>query len=270
MAVNDARFSGSGIKVKAGSVTAENDLLVTVIDGGTGSANYATLGTVKSSIVTDLGGSKVHLPLRSLTMKSAELLSGWQLEFQDAWATGTAPTDLSKYGTFGGAWYTSVSGTAAELSRYRSFDGANSAMAFFSGTFKITALPEAGTFFHFGQFVSGPHGFGLRVEAGGVATLRIVDTYGGVNLVLDSGMTVAVNDTIVVERFGYRLTARKTATTGRTLLDADEATATNRPLNARLGYGNVDSYYARVLAGSSFGLSTTSANVRVTEVGFCG
>lgn len=274
MPINNSKFSGSGVKITTNNLgnklTTENDLSVIVYDGSTGGANYATLGAAKSTIVTDLNGSKVFLPLRSLSMKSSELIPGWTLDFDTTWATGTVPADMTRGGTFGGAWYSTVSGTPAEMTRYRSFDGANNSMAFFSGQFKITALPEAGRFLHFGQFASGPHGFGLRVESTGAATLRIVDTYGGVNLVLDSGMTVAVNDSIVVERFGYRLSAYKTSTTGRTLLDADEATASNRPLNARLGQGTTDSYYARVLAGSSFGFSTDSTNIRISEVGFCG
>lgn len=273
MPINNSKFSGSGVKVTADNLgnklIAENDLSLRVYDGSTGGPNYATLGTAKSTVLTDLNGAKVYLPVRSLSMTSSELIPGWTLDFNTAWATGTVPVDMNRNGTFGGAWYSTVSGTPAEMTRYRSFEGGNNAMAFFSGQFKITALPEAGRFLHFGQFAAGPHGFGIRIESTGAATLRIVDTYGGVNLVLDSGMTVAVNDSIVVERFGYRLTAMKTATTGRELLSADAA-ATSRPLNARLGQGTTDSFYARVLAGSSFGLSTDSTAVRISEVGFCG
>jgi hypothetical protein len=82
-------------------------------------------------------------------------------------------------------------------------------------------------------------------------------------------MTVAVNDSVLVERFGYRFTVRKTATTGREWLDADAAAA-SRPLNARIGQGSTDSLYARLFGASSFGLATNSASVRVSEVGFAG
>jgi hypothetical protein len=144
-------------------------------------------------------------------------------------------------------------------------------MAFFSGQFKITTLPEASRFFYFGQIVGSGgavYGYCARIDSTGAVTIRIEDAF-GVSSTLDSGMTVAVNDSVLVERFGYRFTVMKTATTGREWLDADAA-ATQRPLNARIGQGATDSLYARLLAASSFGLATNSTAVRVSEVGFSG
>jgi len=192
------------------------------------------------------------------------------MDFDTAWATGTVPTDLSRDGTFGGAWYSSSGGTMAGISRYRPATS-NAPMAFFSGQFKITTLPEATRFFYFGQIVTSAgsvYGYCARIDSAGAVTIRIEDAFIG-SSTLDSGMTVAVNDSVLVERFGYRFTVRKTATTGREWLDAD-ATATSRPLNARIGQGSTDALYARQLGGSSFGLATNSANVRVSEVGFAG
>jgi hypothetical protein len=254
---------------------ANNDYMVLSYDGGQGGTNFAkligpkTAGAWPTDGQIDADGNHIYLPTRSKTMKSSDLLPGWQMDFNTAWATGTVPSDMSREGTFGGAWYSTTSGTLAAMSRYRSAQ--STGMAFFSGQFKITTLPEASRFFYFGQIVGSGgavYGYCARIDSAGAVTIRIEDAF-GVSSTLDSGMTVAVNDSVLVERFGYRFTVMKTATTGREWLDADAA-ATQRPLNARIGQGATDSLYARLLAASSFGLATNSTAVRVSEVGFTG
>ena len=277
--------SGDGkLFVQEGATTPNNangnngDFMVLSYEGGLGFSNYARLIGPKAAGAWPTGGASsqinsagdyIGLPQRSKTMKSGDLLPGWQMDFDTAWATGTVPSDLTRDGTFGGAWYSSASGTTVGLSRYKPATGAG--MAFFSGQFKITTLPEATRFFYFGQIItsgSSVYGYCARIDSAGAVTIRIEDAFVG-SSTLDSGMTVAVNDSVLVERFGYRFTVRKTATTGREWLDADAAAA-SRPLNARIGQGSTDSLYARLFGASSFGLATNSASVRVSEVGFAG
>lgn len=215
---------------------------------------------------------KVSLPYRSLTMNSADLLPGWILTFEDTYATGTVPKDLYRVGTFGGAWYASVSGTKAGLGRGRG--GTNTgAMAFFSGKFTITALPEATRFLWFGQFYvvgNDVYGYGLRIDSTGATTLRVIDPGASpspVDTALATGMTVAVNDTIVLERFAWRMSVAKTSGVGRQLLGAENGTASNRPLHAELKFNEG---FATQLASNSFGLATDSTSVRISQVQFAG
>lgn len=252
------------------------DMMITAYDAGTSGAVFAKVvgpkaaGAWPASDAINSGGDRVFLPLRSKTMKNADLISGWRMDFDTTWATGTVPSDLTKDGTFGGAWYSSSAGTYAGMARYRQAAGAP--LAFFSGQFTITTLPESGRFFIFGNGISagGWYGYGLRIESTGAATIRLIDPFiGPTDLALATGMTVAVNDTIVFERFGWRLTAYKTSGTGRTLLGPENATATNRPMNALIDPTR-GAYYADLYSGSSFGLATNSASVRVSNVYFAG
>lgn len=278
-ASGDGKVVYEGANVPNNATGANGDFMVLSYDAGNGSPNYARLIGPKAAGAWPTGGANsqinsagdyIGLPQRSKTMKSSDLIAGWAMDFDTAWATGTVPTDLARDGTFGGAWYSSSGGTMAGISRYRPATS-NAPMAFFSGQFKITTLPEATRFFYFGQIITGGgsiYGYCARIDSAGAVTIRIEDAIVG-SSTLDSGMTVAVNDSVLVERFGYRFTVRKTATTGREWLDADAA-ATSRPLNARIGQGSTDALYARQLGGSSFGLATNSASVRVSEVGFAG
>jgi hypothetical protein len=252
------------------------DMMITAYDPGTGGGVLAKVvgpksaGAWPASDAINSGGDRVFLPLRSKTMKHADLVPGWRMDFDTTWATGTVPSDLTRDGTFGGAWYSSAAGTYAGISRYRQAAGAP--LAFFSGQFTITTLPESGRFFIFGNGISsaGWYGYGLRIESTGAATIRLVDPFiGPTDLALATGMTVAVNDTIVFERFGWRLTAYKTSGTGRTLLGPENATATNRPMNALIDPTR-GAFYADLYSGSSFGLTTNSASVRVSNVYFAG
>jgi hypothetical protein len=277
-ASGDGKVVYEGANVPNNATGANGDFMVLSYEGGLGFSNYARLIGPKASGVWPTGGANsqinsagdyIGLPQRSKTMKSSDLLPGWQMDFDTTWATGTVPSDLTRDGTFGGAWYSSASGTTVGLSRYKPATGAG--MAFFSGQFKITTLPESTRFFYFGQIItsgSSVYGYCARIDSAGAVTIRIEDAI-GTSSTLDSGMTVAVNDSVLVERFGYRFTVMKTATTGREWLDADAA-ATSRPLNARIGQGSTDSLYARLFGASSFGLATNSASVRVSEVGFVG
>jgi hypothetical protein len=252
------------------------DMMITAYDPLTSEPVYSKVvgpkasGAWPASDAINAGGDRLFLPLRSKTMKHADLVPGWRMDFDTAWATGTVPTDLNRNGTFGGAWYSSSAGTYAGISRYRQAAGAP--LAFFSGQFTITTLPESGRFFIFGNGIgsAGWYGYGLRIESTGAATIRLVDPFiGPTDLALATGMTVAVNDTIVFERFGWRLTAYKTSGTGRTLLGPDNATATNRPMSALIDPTR-GAYYADLYSGSSFGLTTNSASVRVSNVYFAG
>jgi hypothetical protein len=252
------------------------DMMITAYDPLNSEPVYSKVvgpkasGAWPASDAINAGGDRLFLPLRSKTMKHADLVPGWRMDFDTAWATGTVPTDLNRNGTFGGAWYSSSAGTYAGISRYRQAAGAP--LAFFSCQFTITTLPESGRFFFIGNGIgsSGWYGYGLRIESTGAATIRIVDPFiGPTDLALATGMTVAVNDTIILERFGWRLTAYKTSGTGRTLLGADNATAANRPMNALIDPTR-GAYYADLYSGSSFGLSTNSASVRVSNVYFAG
>lgn len=279
MAVNSPRYDGKSGRIYLDStgsigsntaIGADNDISIYMINAGTGGAQRADLrvrqsGTWSNALNTT-DGTKIALPHRSRSMTSSDLLPGWSMSFADAYATGTVPDDLFRSGTFGGAWYSSAAGTRVGFCRAR----AGNPMAFFSGMFTITTLPEAGRFFYFGQFyTSGTDlfGYGLRLESTGAITLRVIDTYSTVDTALATGMTAAANDTIVLERFGYRMSVAKTATTGRALLGAENATATNRPIHAQL---KAIESYATSFAASSFGIATDSASVRVSGIEFAG
>jgi hypothetical protein len=280
-----SKYSGDSdgkVVVQTNSHTPNNatgnngDMMITAYDPGTSGGVLAKVvgpksaGAWPASDAINSGGDRVFLPLRSKTMKHADLVPGWRMDFDTTWATGTVPSDLTRDGTFGGAWYSSAAGTYAGISRYRQAAGAP--LAFFSGQFTITTLPESGRFFIFGNGIgsSGWYGYGLRIESTGAATIRLVDPFiGPTDLALATGMTVAVNDTIVFERFGWRLTAYKTSGTGRTLLGPENATATNRPMNALIDPTR-GTFYADQYSGSSFGLTTNSASVRVSNVYFAG
>jgi hypothetical protein len=275
--------SGDGkVVVQTNSHTPNNatgnnsDMMITAYDPGTSGGVFSKVvgpkaaGAWPASDAINAGGDRVFLPLRSKTMKHADLVPGWRMDFDTTWATGTVPSDLTRNGTFGGAWYSSSAGTYAGMSRYRQASGAP--LAFFSCQFTITTLPESGRFFFIGNGIgsAGWYGYALRIESTGAATIRLVDPFiGPTDLALATGMTVAVNDTIILERFGWRLTAYKTSGTGRTLLGADNATAANRPMNALIDPTR-GAYYADLYSGSSFGLSTNSASVRVSNVYFAG
>jgi hypothetical protein len=278
MAVNKPDFSGgrvgriyTDVDGSFASNTAQGgdgDIAISLTDNGTGNIQRVVLQEKTSGIwqqgITPINGTRVQLPYRSLSMGSSDLLPGWTLYFLDSWATNaTVNGDLFRDGTFGGPWYSSVSGTNAGFQRNR---GGNP-LPFFSGRFQITALPEASRFFHFGQFVNSStniYGYGLRIESTGALTLRMID--GGTNTALATGMTVAVNDTIVLERFGWRMTVYKTTGVGRTLNNSDAAAA-SRPLSAQL---RSNEGFATYFAASSFGLVTDSNSVRVNNVEFVG
>jgi len=261
----------------ASNLGTENDIGVLHYNGGNGFAHFATLSRRSGGTWSGTGsnwnstGDKIYLPARSTSMASANLIPGWSFPFQDAWSTGTLPNDVARDGTFGGAWYASSSGTVAGVYRYRT-GSLNSAMAFFSCTFQITALPETNRFLWIGQSINQGntiYGLCLRVDSLGACTLRAIDTYAGPgDATLDSGMTVALNDWVLVERFGARLTAMKTSGNTRAWLDADETTSTNRPLNARVGLSSDG--YANSFAATSFGLATDSTSLRINTVRFAG
>jgi hypothetical protein len=176
---------------------------------------------------------------------------------------------MEKGGTFGGNWYSSSSGTMAYWGRTRY--GSTAPLSFFSVTFQITTLPEAGRFFYIGQlgWSSGNYGYCARIDSAGAVTIRLEDQFVG-SITLDSGLTVAANDFILVERFGHRLSVQKSAGTGREWLGPENATATNRPLNARLTPLPAGDSYGGLFSVQSFGLSTDSASVRVSNPVFVG
>jgi hypothetical protein len=214
-------------------------------------------------------GDRIHLPYRSKTMLNSDLLPGWKLTFDTAWATGAAPTDLYKDGTFGGTgWQANASGNLVGLTRYHQAKDAG--MAFFSAAFQIDTLPEASRFLYVGQLISvgGIYGYYVRIDSAGALVIGVGDAFlGPAHTTLASGMTVAAGDTVVFERFGNRFTVAKTSGAGRTLLAADAAAA-SRPLSAT--FEETDPLYARTFAASSFGICTTSSSVRVSKLRFAG
>ena len=283
MGVNSRDFNGNFGRIFISTITlgndkfgAENDIAFQLINSGLGGGMRANLsarkgGTWTASLMDDATDSmQIALPYRSLSMVSADLLPGWRLAFEDSYATSTVPKDLYRVGTFGGAWYASVSGTKAHLGRGRS---GSVSMPFFSAKFTITALPEATRFLWFGQFYTSGnniYGYGLRIDSTGATTLRVIDPSNEptpVDTALATGMTVAVNDTIVLERFGWRMSVAKTAGVGRQLLGAENGTSGNRPLHAEL---KASEGFATSLASNSFGLATDSTSVRISNVSFSG
>jgi hypothetical protein len=254
---------------------ANNDFMVLSYDGGSAQQTLArligpkTAGAWPTNGQIDSDGNQIRLPYRSKSMSSGDLLPGWFVNYANFTATGAAPSDFLKGGTFGGNWYSSSSGTMAYWGRNRY--GSTAPLSFFSVTFQITTLPEAGRFFYIGQlgFSSTPYGYCARIESTGAVTIREEDAFTGSTL-LDSGLTVAANDFILVERFGHRLSVQKSAGTGREWLGPENATATNRPLNARLSPLPGDDGYGGLFSVQSFGLATDSASVRVTDPVFCG
>jgi hypothetical protein len=236
-------------------------------------------GAWPANDAVDAAGNHIHLPVRSKTMKSSDLLPGWSLAFDPTWATGTAPSDIKKEGTFGGAWYSTSASSVAFFSRVRQSQENGGAMAFFSCCFTITALPEAGGFFSIGQVGGGggggayQNGIIAQINSSGNLTLRAVETYYGVNIQIASGMTVAANDNIIIERFGYKVSAYKTAGATRPFLGPENGTSTNRPISGWVrdpSSNTTDEGYAGIYAASSFGLYTNSTNVRVSNVRFAG
>lgn len=166
----------------------------------------------------------------------------------------------------------SVTTRRAVLQRQRnSYNSGGAPLAFFSCRFLISVLPEAGRFFYIGNLYSGGstdmYGYGLRIDSSGACTLRIFSTFDGVDTALASGMTVAVNDEVVLEKFGYRMAVYKTPTAS-SLYNSDAASSTNRPMMAEVR-ANV-SGYANVFASASFGVACDSGSVKISSLSFSG
>lgn len=166
----------------------------------------------------------------------------------------------------------SVTTRRAVLQRQRnSYNSGGAPLAFFSCRFLISALPETGRFFYIGNLYSGGstdmYGYGLRIDSSGACTIRIFNTNDGVDTALASGMTVAINDEIVLEKFGYRMSVYKTPTAS-SLYNSDAASSTNRPMMAevRANAGG----YANIFASASFGVACDSGSVKISSLSFCG
>jgi hypothetical protein len=218
----------------------------------------------------DSAGNQIRLPIRSKSMTSSDLISGWMVNYGDFTATGAAPSDFTKFGTFGGNWYSSSSGMDAAWCRQKTASD-SAPLAFLSVQFQITTLPEAGRFLYVGNigYVSGIYGYCARIASTGAVIIELRDAIVG-NVTLDSGMTVAANDFILFERFGHRFTVQKTAGTAREWLGQDNATVANRPLIARAPAMFNSDIYASQFSIQSFGLVTDSASVRITNPVFEG
>lgn len=283
--------SGSDVKpvVQTSSAAPDNatgvngDVMVVVRDGGATSNHAGQLVGPKAAgawpqntnFYPSLGAANeiVSLPVRSVSMRAGDLLPGWAMEFQTSWLTGTVPSDMTRVGTFGGTGYqASVSGTRAFISRSRTNLRPRSGMAFFSAFFRITALPEASRFVHVGQFTDSggaPYGYGARIDSAGNVTLRSIDSFISGDVQLASGLSVAANDWLIVERFGWTMTVSKIASGSRQLLGPENATSTNRPIKARVGDDDAD-VYAPQFAACSFGMFTDSTSVRLERLRFAG
>jgi hypothetical protein len=167
----------------------------------------------------------------------------------------------------------SVTTRRAVLQRQRnSYNSGGAPLAFFSCRFLISALPEAGRFFYIGNIYSGGsadmYGYGLRIDSSGACTLRVFSTAdSGLDTALASGMTAAINDEIVLEKFGYRMAVYKTPTAS-SLYNSDAASSTNRPMMAEIR-ANVGGY-ANAFASASFGIACDSGSVRISSLSFSG
>jgi hypothetical protein len=189
----------------------------------------------------------------------------------------TGKTGNTFTGCSGGAGTMSTGGSVttlrAVLQRQRnSFSSGGAPLAFFSCRFKISVLPEAGRFFYIGNLYSGGstdmYGYGLRIDSSGACTLRIFSTFdSGLDTALASGMTVAVNDEIVLEKFGYRMAVYKTPTAS-SLYNSDAASSTNRPMMAEIR-ANAGGY-SNIFASASFGIACDSGSVKISSLSFCG
>jgi hypothetical protein len=263
--------------VQTGSATPSNangnnnDFMVLVYDASATTRarliGPKTAGAWPTGGQIDSDGNQIMLPIRSKTMRSGDLISGWEVRYADFTATGSAPSDFQKDGTFGGAWYSSTSGTSAAWCRNRTPSSAP--LAFLSVQFQITTLPEAGRFLYVGNiaYSGGVYGYCAKISSTGAVLLQSEDAFSG-SITLDSGMTVAANDFILFERFGHRLTIQKTSGTAREWLGQDNATVANRPLIGRAEA--TPSTYGAIFSVQSFGLCTDSASVRINNPVFQG
>ena len=250
---------------------------------GVGSREYAALVGPKAASVgpnngwpSSFCGGFLTLPWRSSSFQPADLQPGWAVFVQNNWATGTVPADLTRTGAFAStAWESSAAGTKAYLGRYRAGSD-ECGMAFFSAAIRLSVLPEATRYAWIGQLVlsgSTLYGYGARIDSAGGVALVLCDFGLGAGTVLDSGMTYAVNETLVVERFGHQMQAFRAATDGYTTYTPDDATSAKRPLRAAVGRNLYDlgvEAYASGVAGSSIGYATDSASVRVSQMRFAG
>ncbi len=211
-------------------------------------------------------GETIPLPYRSKSQRHSPLMPGWSTLFADSWMTGTAPTDMSVGGTFGGAYYTSSAGTVAYIGRFRNNDtGAQAAMPFFSMEWQITTLPETSRFAWAGQLANsgGLYGYAARVDSAGAVELWMLDAVYGNSRIGTGTFTISANDLIVMERFGYRITIGKVASGARDITSSFISNVRNATAS---GYDG----FAALIAGQSYGYAANAASVRVGRLEFSG
>ncbi len=208
----------------------------------------------------------VPLPYRTKSQRHSPLTPGWSTLFASSWMTGTAPTDMTIDGTFGGAYYTSSAGTYAYCGRTRNTaGGAQAPMPFFSMEWQVTTLPEATRYAWAGQLAASGalYGYAARVDSAGAVELWLMDGVYGNSRIGTGTFTIAANDLIVMERFGYRVTIGKVASGARNIASSFDSNVRNATASGYDGFG-------QNLAGQSYGYAADSASVRVGRLEFSG
>ena len=208
----------------------------------------------------------VVLAQRTESMKTGVILPGWQHEYLSGWWTGTLPNDMNRANTFGGAGYSSVSGTMAMLCFQPQMDTTTTApLAFFSCDWDIDALPEASRYAWAGNLLDGagatPYGYAARVDSAGTVTLWKMSGIGGNTQLGTGSFTVSAGDRICVQRFANQLWAYKVASGSRN--------ATSH-IYAHLVNTQTDDGFSYLFGAASFGYCTDSNSVRLGRLDFSG
>ena len=131
-------------------------------------------------------------------------------------------------------------------------------LAFVSGYFTLTALPESGTSLTFGQVYGAAgtrYGLGIQITSSGTYSIVwIDDSYGGgVNTIVGGGTGVVANDRIYYERFAKRITVARIAS------------GANSYASSLTGIIPESTAYAFTFAKGTVGFSTDSASVRISD-----
>ncbi len=204
----------------------------------------------------------VPLPYRHKSQGSSPLLPGWTTNFATSWMTGTNPTDIHRSAAFGGAFYSTGSGTKVYIGRSKT---STSAMPFFSMELEVTTLPEATRFAWGGQlgYDGAAYGYAARVDSAGAVTLYLMDGVYGDSRLGTGTFTISAGDTIIMERFGYRISLYRRATGTRDLVSGFHSNVRNAATSGFDGFGYV-------YGTQSYGYMTDSTSVRVGRLEFSG
>ena len=207
-------------------------------------------------------GELLPLLYRHKSQKHSAMVPGWSTLFVDTWMTGTNPTDTYRSAAFGGAYFSTASGTKVYVGRSKQ---GTAAMTFFSMELVVTTLPEATRFAWAGQvgYSGAAYGYTARVDSAGVVELWRLDGVFGDARIGTGTFTIGAGDTIVMERFGYRISLYRLATGTRDLISAFHSKVRNATTSGNDGF-------AYIYGAQSYGYMTDSTSVRIARLEFSG